>query len=562
MGFGLIDNRSMRALELALRALGSREFELLVTALLKAKYPRLEIKHVDGSGGDGGLDVIHGDLDGQLRVWQCKAFQGEFGAAQKSQVKKSLERVMKTHAPKKWSLCTTIDLGPRAMSWWQKMARKTPGVELELMQASDIITDLMYYATVRETFLPATVLNIPLLRAARSGTAELNDAELARVVYQNADLLLERFGSQDGRFSYAIALSRDRPPDQNPHPGALMSFSTAGKTVNVFPRDLKALEDKPLTFQFVASGTGVEKIRRVLETGESATLSGEEVDQFMLDLGVVSLLPAGGSLTSVRVGPTETKETLPLRVSVGRPPYSYMNEFVEFKFTALGSRQVTLQSVTPLPFAIRLVVNSSGAGKFTLQRAGVGLDVRRVARAAGELVRALGCPDTPVEFYNLKAGQTIWRGNLNGTVPKWLEEFSDLVRHCAEISEEYSVCLAVPDRIEDVDIRNVAIIWQLKEGRAVPIGKWLSFSVEQPPDRAGDATRLEGDFVIGPCNPPPQLTVFGVPIPIGPVCFRIPKGRVREAEEFSQFHQKAPPGATMNITIETSESVTIERATG
>jgi hypothetical protein len=70
-------------LELSLRSLGPRKFEQFCFDLLKAKYPGREIRRVEGSAGDEGIDVFSGELECGPTIWQCKSFSNAIGPSQK-----------------------------------------------------------------------------------------------------------------------------------------------------------------------------------------------------------------------------------------------------------------------------------------------------------------------------------------------------------------------------------------------------------------------------------------------------------------------------------------------
>src|SRR5580658_5820170 len=100
----------MNTLALALRSLDPHTFELLIVALLKARYPGIDIKHVNGQAGDQGLDVISGHLDERPTIWQCKAFEHGIKDSQKQQIRESLKSALNHFRPRRWILCVSIDL--------------------------------------------------------------------------------------------------------------------------------------------------------------------------------------------------------------------------------------------------------------------------------------------------------------------------------------------------------------------------------------------------------------------------------------------------------------------
>ena len=99
----------MRPLYQRLKELDPVTFERLCYHLLKEQFPTADIRHVEGGGGDEGLDLFTGDLDGGPVVWQCKAFPNGIGQSQREQIRGSLRRVLATTRPKLWVLCTSVD---------------------------------------------------------------------------------------------------------------------------------------------------------------------------------------------------------------------------------------------------------------------------------------------------------------------------------------------------------------------------------------------------------------------------------------------------------------------
>src|SRR5687767_8093512 len=113
----------MKALVEALRVMDPHTFELLVFHLLKARHPNIEIKHIDGSAGDEGLDVISGSLDSHPTVWQCKCFANGIRDSQKAKIKNSLNLAIQRVSPRRWILCLNVDMDSKTRAWFQRMAK-------------------------------------------------------------------------------------------------------------------------------------------------------------------------------------------------------------------------------------------------------------------------------------------------------------------------------------------------------------------------------------------------------------------------------------------------------
>jgi len=98
------------------------------------------VKAVDGPGGDGGLDVFQGSLEGRPTIWQCKQFPKGLGPRQRQKVKDSLKAAVKNYNPRNWILVLPIDLDDKQHVWYEKLKQAYSGkVTLGLFQGTDIV---------------------------------------------------------------------------------------------------------------------------------------------------------------------------------------------------------------------------------------------------------------------------------------------------------------------------------------------------------------------------------------------------------------------------------------
>jgi len=215
----------MRALYQSLAALDPHTFEVLIFQLVKARYPHADVKHIDGRGGDQGLDVIRGQLDESPTIWQCKSFPNGIKDSQKRQIKESLDQALRHFTPRRWILCLSTDMDIRALRWFQRLAAsRANATQIVLWPASDLVRELLYQHTIREAFFPNTVIGTREVREALAKTGELSETELATMTAENADLYLQRLQAYDARFTYALTFTRDRQPERRVAPGALLTM--------------------------------------------------------------------------------------------------------------------------------------------------------------------------------------------------------------------------------------------------------------------------------------------------------------------------------------------------
>jgi len=107
---------------------------------------------VRANPGDWGIDVLYGDLDGTVRIWQAKYFVNGVGKNQKSQIEDSFASAMKAaqregHRVAAWVLCVPSSLDAPTRKWWSQwradQQAKSPGVEIDLWDETVLRRHLM-----------------------------------------------------------------------------------------------------------------------------------------------------------------------------------------------------------------------------------------------------------------------------------------------------------------------------------------------------------------------------------------------------------------------------------
>jgi len=547
----------MNALALALRSLDPHTFEFLVTALLKARYPTIDIKHVDGQSGDQGLDVISGYLDEYPTIWQCKTFPNGIKDSQKQQVRDSLNSALKYHTPRRWVLCINIDLDAKALRWWQRLAKShSARTELGLLQATDITQQLLYSDSIREQFFPAITLNVPAIREALAGTNLLSVEDLAALNEQNSGGYLARLEKMDARFSYAITHARNQILNGPPPPGSLLTVTTDHTIIHVAGRDQEALKANPPKVHFTVRGTGVEKFFEHHRTGKPVKFTSEEL------IGVTSdfdfLMPTERASMTLEVKPALSQPTFPLRVTFGKGNGAFTYEYILFRRTAAGTEEATFESATPLPFLIAIVLRDDGSGNVHFNERWNGHDVHEVGRMIKAIITAI--TDHEVDFYNLSIGKRLFRVSLNGELPDWLPNYDRFLDDVCAVANDYSVNLTFPEVITHQDNRAIAFLRSLQGGLSATIEPiTLSLDKVAHAQQDGLAETGEAAFMLEIPELPEEIIVFGKRVLTGPLQYVIPKARVREIDEYREFLTTAPIGSTISLTLEPIGDITIKR---
>lgn len=119
-------------------------FENVCVSLFQDIYGE-SCKSVQPSQGDGGIDVLIGDLPTPEKVYQCKFFLGRLGDSQKSQIRQSFKTVSEKYNITEWFLCLPIILTEKELLWWSKWKNEKQldtNIKIELCDGSYLINKL------------------------------------------------------------------------------------------------------------------------------------------------------------------------------------------------------------------------------------------------------------------------------------------------------------------------------------------------------------------------------------------------------------------------------------
>jgi hypothetical protein len=548
----------MNVLYQALKALDPHTFEQLIVHLLKARYPSVDIKHIEGAAGDQGRDVISGQLDEDPTIWQCKSFPNGVKKSQKQQIRESLNKALKRFTPKRWVLCLSIDIDTAALRWFQKLRKsRAASTEVELWQASDTVHQLLYQHTIRERFFPNAVLNTAELRHIVTKTAELTTEELATLSVENLDLYLHRLQEHDARFTYAVTVTRDRKPAAPPTPGELLTIITGQSTLHVYPRDHEALRSRPPQGRFTLTDTGIEKFKEHLRTGRPQTLTPEEITGFTSDFDF--LLPPVREQTrlTLSLAARPSQELIPLRVTFGKDSDAITYEYIPFQRTHAGAEQTTFESTANLPVRIILVLRDNGAGSISFRDTSAGSDVHDIQK----FLRAITIAITTgrVEFYDLAKSKRFLEATLRGSLPKWIEHYSALIDAAVIVANTYNVRLTKPPLPTPEDAERLYLLRQLATGLTMhvnEIGLGLSKVTGTAPSlRAALAGECSYRIITSGEN----VIVFGTTVPTGPLEYEVSRARIKNVADLLEYLDHAPLGAPTDIVLAPTGPISARR---
>jgi len=107
----------------ALQSGGREDFEQMLGLLVQATHGEARLVFADP--GDWGIDVLAGDLNGRVTIWQAKYFVRGFKKSQEDQVRKSFAAALKAarehgYTIDRWVLCIPSSMDGLADQWWRR----------------------------------------------------------------------------------------------------------------------------------------------------------------------------------------------------------------------------------------------------------------------------------------------------------------------------------------------------------------------------------------------------------------------------------------------------------
>jgi hypothetical protein len=551
----------MHPLYQRLRELDWDTFQRLAFQLVSEKHPGLKIRHVEGAGGDRGLDLFEGQLKRQPAIWQCKHFPNGLGQRQRPQVKESLRAALKYFKPRQWILVVSIDLDRKAHEWFQKLqqsyAEKTV---IGLFQASDIVRELIYRRNLREAFFPGAVLDTIMVRRAIEGLGEATSEDLEHLAKEKLDELIARLEEADARFSYQIVYGSNVGADiaaaAPAHPLLVASVVDQDKRIDIFARDIDALILDPPGVNFTIKGSGVAKFQEFLRTGKRQEIGTEEVStpNSTLDL----LLPqkqVSGWKVVLMPSASVTKKMLSLRVTFSSGSEQVRYELVQFRISSAGTEQVEIESISPLPFVLSLALPlfEGREGNFSVQERFEGADVRAVSKAirAMSLLRASGA----VELYALELEKPLGNLSVTASSTEQREKWEEVILDAARVSEIYKVDFRLPTRISVDDLRALALLMAIAQGEQLPFdgfnAKLVKSAEYEDAVSSASGQKLQVIAQFPRVNPPP--VVFGTAVDTGSISLHAAEANIDNPKDFLDRYKNAKYGEGVPVRFSLKE---------
>lgn len=551
------------SLRLALKALDPDTFQKLCFHLLKEKHPELAPKHVEGKGGDQGLDVFAGELYGLLTIWQCKSFPNGVGPSQRDKIKESLRTALKHFSPSFWILCLSVDMDAKAHRWFEKLKKAYASkVKITDFSASEIVHELMYRRTLRNMFFPNVVIDIPELKRQMTGTGKLSATELESATDQQVEDLIERYKDQDSRFRYELIFDGESGPP-SPHipipPGLVMTVANGTKKLNVYARDVQALQANPPRFTIGFTPTGVEKLRAFIDTGAAQDFQVGDLGLFTP--GNLPLLK-GSPITLQKLfmapSPALAARKRSVRVIFQKSDTERIQyNLMEMNPVQVGRKETTFAvSHSRVPLHIRFVLptlitlSPGSKSDISIEFEDKKHDVRELKKALDAL--AVIRPAGKLQVIDIETDRTFFDANVE--VPEEeakLAGYRNLLGELVKIADRFKVNIQVPSKMTKKDLEAIGVLKTYMDNGTLElrdISITLVKSTENKDALPEQFASGRGFFRFTNEQHTPIPEIFGTPINTGPVAMDV-EAEIRKLPDTIEKFRRARIGAGVKMSF-------------
>lgn len=532
-------------------------FQRFSFQVLKEQHPGLELRHVEGKSGDDGLDLFVGELSGNPTIWQCKAFANGVGKSQKEQIKHSLRTALKNFRPAFWILCLSVDLDPKTHRWFQKLKKSYESrVNIGLILASDFINEVLHRRTIRNHFFPSASIDIAELKRLVLRTGEMTLEDLESVTSANVEDIIERLKERDARFDYQIVFDGDLgpPAPSSIPPRLMMSISKAGKTLNVFARDVVSLRSNPPQFHTTFKGSGIKKYIELVKTGLPQEFEADELDSFESDFSLMDDVARAGPY-KMKVGPSPmlTNKRRSVRVEfVGADGTTIRYELMEFRPVRHGTDEFEVSlSARNVPFTISIVVSiPNRSATIHIQLVTTERNPRIIKRSldALNLLRP-----GKMRIFDLESEIVLMEQDCGlAAETQWQAGRRAFVNDVVAISDRFGVSFRLPlQKLDDSDLETIFVLKQYMQNGALELDNLTLTIVKSEGNRDLLPQQLSGGrgfFRFANTLRENTFVLFGTSIDTGPVVMET-EAEINNLKESLAEFESAQVGSGVQLSL-------------
>jgi hypothetical protein len=531
-----------------IRELSPQKFEALCYDLLQARFKGVEIRKVEGSSGDEGVDFFLGRLDAGPTVWQCKRYTGPLRASQRSQIKHSLKTAIKKVRPRFWVLCVSIDLDMAAQRWFQQLAEQTVECDLGLLQASELAYHLHTFREIRNSYFPRIVEDALRLHELVTKTGPLTLDELSEQTSAFANQIIDRYRRLDGRFRYEVSFGK-REAVKTTRMDTFMTIRTSEATIDAVVDDVEVFRKHPPYIEVSFTKSGFEKVASLDRLGMKQQFGPEDITGWSTDLGFFPNTDEFvGSNAKLVVEPDLASfQPVPVRLTFKLGGEQEIFQYVELHATQLGREYFRFESGPDAPIRVSFIGEGAppktGKADIKMDFAGRSLaDVSKLLRVADIIT---GGGSIEIRFLRSETSLScrVDVGGRPGPDPR-IKQF---VLEASRIQDYYGVSFPYPTDWGATDERSFGELLSLMDGLAEE-----STSANLGLVKQDQSLPALGQFRIK--EPPRLVSICGVEISTGWILHDLYDAEI-SPQNLEPFNA-AEPGAQISIELKARASLT------
>ena len=246
-------------------------YEDMVSVLVSRLHPTAQ--RIDGSGGDGGRDVLIPAEDGPV-IFQLKSHTGRMNQSRRRQIESSLAGAAQ-HDPSKWFLVVPIDPTPGELKWFDPLVEPY-GFECRWLGKTWLDSEMAKKPEIARYYAHGDRYELSeflkLLRGINSDPLP-DEAGILGTATGNAQGIVDQLNVLDPHFVFGLSMK--------PH---------AGPEVSVIPRYPGAEQDRSpfsVTLEFPDTEEGVSAHQAFQETvdfGTACVVSSEFISELVMNV--------------------------------------------------------------------------------------------------------------------------------------------------------------------------------------------------------------------------------------------------------------------------------------
>ena len=552
----------MSDLEQQLRYLSKEKFESFIHQLLDAKYPGAGITRVEGAGGDEGIDSFQGTLSNGPAVWQDKHFPDRIREIQKRQILESVKTAFANRDLALWTLCVPINLRTEEHDWFQsEIVDKYGGPEkIKLMQAADILGELIHNRPLRDAFFPDNSMSTVLkLRQIVMKTEDLTTEQRGELAAEYAQQYLEGKTDLEPRLAAVVSIGPALPIRQAGVQGLVMSFNEGDKTTHFVARNVREYNLDPIKFGITTRGEHPSGLEEAIDTGVPFTLAAGEIAHIDSSSPLIRSFfegkdPAAFQLEVRPVLPNglATKE-LPLRLVAGSGSTAREISYLPFRVATLGRREVTMVSGGRMPIEVTLKMRPQEQHPIgiTIRPKMQGAEVQslhHVLEFLEELERS-----GKFEVISLEPAAPLVKATGNFASSLNISAgLKSIIADAALVVEALGAKIYLPEKILEKDVENLLLLKRITTGEEFFDVDVSGSLTKQSADQDRVLAALHGEPLslhFEPQTSSQAFTIFNQELDPGPVGFEATAASFVSPDKIREAYLAASEGEDVQWTI-------------